>query len=210
MLLVYATSMIYFELLKESPDLIFITVVLLCIPATRLLGVILILFLLYFHRTPDQKNAIGCDQNKITEFCTAPCYGTVKKVNEKPNTVQVFLGLTDIHLQYLPYTGTIKSRTENCCGYMPANTDLADNNTNLTTVMTTDYGDIMIKQISGVLARKIINFHKPGDTVKRGDQLGFIRFGSRVDITFPPGTKILVKPEEKLYGPNTIIAHLVR
>lgn len=200
---------IYSRLLQESPDLILLTLVLLSIPNARILGVLFILLLLYFHRSPDQANAIGCDQNVITEFCTSPCYGTVTKVNEKTNTVQVFLGLTDIHIQYLPYSGTIKSRTENCCGYKPANTELSDNNTSLTTIIDTKkYGDIKVKQISGVLARKIINFHKAGDSVKRGDQLGFIRFGSRVDITFPPGTQILVWPDEKLYGPNTVIAHL--
>lgn len=198
---------IYGKLLQESPDLILLTLVLLCIPGAQIFGVLFILLLLYFHRSPDLKEAAGCNQDHLADFCTAPCYGTVTKVDQDENRVQVFLGLTDIHIQYLPYSGVIKSRTEDCCGYMPANTELANNNTSLTTIIGTKYGDIKVKQISGVLARKIINFHHTGDTVKRGDQLGFIRFGSRVDITFPKGFRILVWPDERLYGPNTIIAH---
>jgi phosphatidylserine decarboxylase len=64
----------------------------------------------------------------------------------------------------------------------------------------------MMRQIAGLMARRVITYPRPGKSVKQGEELGFIKFGSRVDLFFPRGTKILVKPGDKTIGRVTKVA----
>ncbi|WP_310560288.1 phosphatidylserine decarboxylase, partial [Flavobacterium sp.] len=68
------------------------------------------------------------------------------------------------------------------------------------------FGEILYRQIAGALARRIVNYAESGMQVKQGDDAGFIKFGSRVDLFFPIGTTINVKLNEKAIGNRTIIA----
>lgn len=188
---------IYTRLLKESPDLILLTLVLLSIPTTtiRVLGVLLILLTLYIHRSPEiNSESVGSNQTIVTEFCTAPSYGTVVKVDPDLCSIRTRLGLNDIHIQCVPYSGTIKTQIHS--------------KKSVITVINTSVGEIKITQTGSGLLSKIVNFCNIGDKVKRGDQLGFIRFGGYTDIVLPPNAQILVWPDEKTNGPNSVIAHL--
>ena len=64
---------------------------------------------------------------------------------------------------------------------------------------------MLVKQIAGALAKRIVNYLKPGDTVAQGGEMGFIKFGSRVDLLLPLGTKIEVKINQKVKGGVTIL-----
>ncbi|MFO7617048.1 MAG: phosphatidylserine decarboxylase, partial [Bacteroidales bacterium] len=65
--------------------------------------------------------------------------------------------------------------------------------------------EVMVRQIAGIMARRVVTYPKPGDEVMLGDELGFIKFGSRVDLFFPLGTRINVVPGQKSKGRVTVL-----
>ena len=67
------------------------------------------------------------------------------------------------------------------------------------------YGEVMYRQIAGALAKRIVNYLKPGDKVKQGSEMGFIKFGSRVDLLLPLDTKVEVKINQKVKGGMTVL-----
>ncbi|HCF64056.1 MAG TPA: phosphatidylserine decarboxylase family protein, partial [Chitinophagaceae bacterium] len=75
-------------------------------------------------------------------------------------------------------------------------------------VIRTGQTDILVKQIAGALAKRIVNYLVEGQDVKQGEELGFIKFGSRVDLLLPPGTKVQVQMNQKVQGGVTVIATL--
>ena len=82
-------------------------------------------------------------------------------------------------------------------------------NERTTVVVTTEkFGDVLYRQIAGALAKRIINYAEEGQMIAQGDDSGFIRFGSRVDLYLPLGTKLDVKLQDKVKGAESIIASL--
>jgi phosphatidylserine decarboxylase len=81
-------------------------------------------------------------------------------------------------------------------------------NERTTTVIDNGKAEILLRQIAGAVAKRIINYVSVGDQVKQGEDMGFIRFGSRVDIFFPIGTKIDVNINDVVKGNKTVIAKL--
>ncbi|MBX6392705.1 MAG: phosphatidylserine decarboxylase, partial [Burkholderiales bacterium] len=68
--------------------------------------------------------------------------------------------------------------------------------------------DVTCVQIAGLIARRVLCYVKPGDRLERGQRFGFIRFGSRVDVYLPPGTRVLVELGQKVYASSTVLAEL--
>jgi phosphatidylserine decarboxylase len=81
-------------------------------------------------------------------------------------------------------------------------------NERTTIVIGNDNGDILMRQIAGALARRICYYVKEGETVKQNDEFGFIRFGSRVDLYLPLGTKVDVKIGDVVKGGVSVVAHI--
>ena len=75
-------------------------------------------------------------------------------------------------------------------------------------VRSTTFGDVLYRQIAGALAKRIVNYAKEGETVIQGDDSGFIKFGSRVDVFLPLDTPIAVKLNQKVKGAQSVIATL--
>ena len=75
-------------------------------------------------------------------------------------------------------------------------------------VLKTEKGEVLVKQIAGALAKRISNYLSKGQQVKQNEELGFIRFGSRVDLLLPPGTKVRVKIGDKVQCGVTVLAEL--
>jgi phosphatidylserine decarboxylase len=73
-------------------------------------------------------------------------------------------------------------------------------------VLRNDKTTILVKQIAGAVARRIVNYLKPGQSVTQNDEMGFIKFGSRVDLLLPPGTPVNVKIGDAVQGGVTVIA----
>jgi phosphatidylserine decarboxylase len=75
-------------------------------------------------------------------------------------------------------------------------------------VLQNSYGSILVKQIAGALAKRIVNYLSVGQQVKQGDELGFIKFGSRVDVLLPVGAQVKVKLNQVVKGGVTLLAEL--
>lgn len=126
--------------------------------------------------------------------------------------IRIFLNVFDVHVQRMPASGRV-SRVEYKKGkFFDARHEKAhlENEQNLVTV-DTDRGPLVVNQIAGLIARRILCWRKEGDMVKQGERYGLIRFGSQVDVIFPPsGAEITAKVGEKVVGGESVIARWTR
>jgi phosphatidylserine decarboxylase len=120
--------------------------------------------------------------------------------------ISVFLSLFDVHVQRSPYEGLVELLHYQSGHFAPAFLqDTQSNEANLIG-LATPHGPIAVKQIAGILARRIICWPKPGDTLARGQRLGLIKFGSRVDLLLPPQVEVLVQVGQQVYSGQTLMA----
>lgn len=122
--------------------------------------------------------------------------------------VSVFMSVFNVHINHIPVEGEIVYQKHHTGKFMPASlAKSSGENERCTTVVRTPSGEeVLIRQIAGLVARRIVTYKKPGDRVTLRDQLGFIRFGSRVDLFFPATAKIMVKNGQKVLGGVTVMA----
>lgn len=170
------------------------------------------LFLISFFRKPD-RSVINKDNSRIL----APCDGKVvviEKVFEpeylKAECIQVsiFMSPLNVHINWLPTDGQILYSKYHPGKFLAAWNPKASTENERTTVCY-QYGDkkLLLRQVAGALARRIVNYARQNDQFKQGDEMGFIKFGSRVDLYLPLDAKILVGLEEKTIGNRTPIAN---
>jgi len=124
--------------------------------------------------------------------------------------ISVFMSIYSVHLNYVPVTGTITSvEHRNGLHIMAIKPKASLENEQSETVIQTESGQqIIVRQIAGAAARRVLTFLENGQKVKAGDELGFIRFGSRVDHIIPIGCDVKVRPGEKVTGCKSILAEL--
>ena len=124
--------------------------------------------------------------------------------------VSVFMSVTNVHINHVPVKGKIVYQKYHPGKFMPAYAAKSSGeNERCTTVIRTDDGmDILIRQIAGILARRIVTYKHTGDEVDLKDQLGFIRFGSRVDLFFPKNARINASMDQIVKGGTTVIAEI--
>jgi phosphatidylserine decarboxylase len=124
--------------------------------------------------------------------------------------VSIFMSLFNVHANWIPVDGTIKLVKHYDGNFHKAWLPKAsEENERCTVVITTADGtDILARQIAGAMARRIVTYPHEGDACFLDEHLGFIKFGSRVDLFLPLGTEICVKLGDKTIGNETIIAHL--
>ena len=174
-----------------------------------LAGILLLLgaFVLYFFRDPER--AIPSDPASIV----SPADGHVMEVLEEPleglpgHRISIFLSVFDVHVNRAPVAGVIR-RIEYRKGRFYAamrGRASAENEQNRIRV-SSPQGDVVFKQIAGWIARRILCWKSEGDQVARGERVGMIRFGSRVDIWMPPGVEILVRRGQKVAGGSSVLA----
>lgn len=171
---------------------------------------IIFLFFLYFFRKPNRKFAR--EKNAIY----APCDGKVVVIektkenefyNDQRIQVSIFMSPFNIHNNLYPISGTVTYTKyhpgKSLMAWKPkASTD----NERSTIVIKNNKISILCRQIAGALARRIITYSKVNDKVNVADEIGFIKFGSRVDLFIPTNTKINVTIGEKVIGGQSIIA----
>ncbi len=176
-----------------------------------LLAIIFYFFVVRFFRNPSRP--LQPNENEIT----APADGKVvvieeaeEKVyfNEKRIQVSIFMSPTNVHKNWYPLSGKIKYFRHHSGRFMvawhPKSSELNERTT--TVIETKHFGNIAVRQIAGAVAQRIVCYAKEGEQVKQGEELGFIRFGSRVDVFLPLGTEILVKKDQKVEGNITKLA----
>ena len=121
--------------------------------------------------------------------------------------ISVFLSIFDVHVNRSPVAGKITSieyRTGKFYAAMRGRAS-AENEQN-TFHVSTEHGEVVFKQIAGWVARRILCWKKVGDTVMRGERIGMIRFGSRMDIWLPDGVEILVRPGQHVAAGSSALA----
>lgn len=166
-------------------------------------------FVLYFFRDPER--AIPTEPGAIV----SPADGRVLAVesvgedNERRTKVSIFLSLFDVHVNRAPIAGTIRQ-----VQYQPGKFHVAtaaraaqENEQNIVT-MEGDRTRVTFKQIAGILARRIEFWKKVGDQLQRGERVGMIRFGSRVEVLLDPRCQVRVRPGEQVRGGSSILAIL--
>jgi phosphatidylserine decarboxylase len=164
-------------------------------------------FFLWFFRDPERIVPSG------EGLVVSPADGKVTDVsatqmNGIPCTrISIFLNVFDVHVNRAPIGGVIKSAVyrKGRFGNAMDPASAGDNEQNIVTVegggMT-----VVFKQIAGLLARRIVFNHKPGETIARGQRVGLIKFGSRTDVIFPLPAEISVKPGDRVKGGSSILA----
>ncbi len=176
--------------------------------ATLLVFLILIL---QFFRNPGRKSS--GNSNEIV----SPVDGKVVVIEEvfekeyfKENRLQVsiFMSPINVHVTRYPAAGDVVFSKYHPGKYLVAWHPKASEENERTTVVvrTSGFGDILYRQIAGALAKRIVNYAKEGDKAVQGEDSGFIKFGSRVDLFLPLGTPLNVKLNQKVRGAESIIA----
>lgn len=179
--------------------------------------IVVMIFMSYFYRKP--LNTIRNDTDgKNSNLITSPAYGTVYEIlpvvkNDHQYThISIFLSPADVHFQYFPTNATFVKTTYDATGKFSLAYEMNKSNENeksITEIKTKNGDSIFITQIAGFLVRRInTKKFKEGADIKAGQELGMIKFGSRVDVEIPSEYKILIKEGEYLYGPETIIARI--
>lgn len=122
------------------------------------------------------------------------------------NRVAIFMGAYDVHVNRSPLDGLVKNTMYTVGGHYPAFLNIASKNQRNEIVIETADGDVEVSQIAGALARRIVCYVKPGDRVMRGQRIGMIHFGSRVEVTIPEGYRQYVKIGDRVRAGESIIA----
>lgn len=124
--------------------------------------------------------------------------------------VSIFLNVFDVHVNYIPFGGVIKNVMYHAGQFLNASLDKASalNERNTLLIELESGVQMAVVQIAGLIARRIRCDVKAGDTVKRGDAFGLIRFGSRVDIYLPEGVEPLVSIGQRMIASETLIARI--
>lgn len=187
-----------------------------CVIVTLALGVpsfLFFLFIVRFFRKPSRP--IIMDENTVY----APADGTVLVIEEteepeyfkdKRIQVSIFMSVWNIHINWNPIKGIIKYYKYHPGKFLVARVPKSSTLNERTTVVIQDEKkrEILVRQIAGIIARRIICYSKVGNTVEQNSEMGFIRFGSRVDVFLPLDAKINVKLGDKTKGTQSIVATL--
>ncbi|HEY4629593.1 MAG TPA: phosphatidylserine decarboxylase family protein [Flavobacterium sp.] len=172
---------------------------------------VLLIIILQFFRNP-KRNFI-LNENQIL----APVDGKVVVIEEvyegeyfkeKRIQVSIFMSPINVHVTRYPLSGIVKFSKYHPGKFLVAWHPKASEENERTTVVIENktFGEVLYRQIAGALARRIVNYAKEGMQVMQGEDAGFIKFGSRVDIFLPLGTPINVVLNQKAVGGKTIIA----
>jgi len=175
----------------------------------RVIG-LLALFILFFFRDPERK--IPEDPKTVV----SPADGLVHKIDtdwfdettgEKRTRLSIFLSIFDVHINRYPVSGVIEKNEIRPGRFLAAFNHMAsEENAQSVLVINSEFGKVTVKQIVGLIARRIVCNAEQGAAVTRGERYGLIRFGSRMDVTLPKEAEITVKLREKVYGGSSVIA----
>lgn len=169
-------------------------------------------WIIWFFRLPNRVLTEGAD------IAICPADGKVVVIEEtfepeyfkdKRIQVSIFMSPLNVHVNRCPIAGTVRYMKYHPGKYLVAwHPKSSTENERTTMVIGGDKTELLVRQIAGALARRICYYVREGDKVKQNGEFGFIRFGSRVDIYFPLGTKIDVKIGDIVQGGVTLLAHL--
>ncbi len=172
----------------------------------------LLLFVISFFRIPNR--SLTLDETKVI----APADGKVVVIEEmfdeeyfkeKRLQISIFMSPANVHVNRNPLSGEVIYNQYHKGKYLVAwNPKSSSENERHSVVIRHAKGEILVKQIAGALARRIINYLQVGQQVGQTNEMGFIRFGSRVDVLLPVGTRVEVSLNQVVQGGVTVLASL--
>jgi phosphatidylserine decarboxylase len=170
------------------------------------------LFCAFFFRDPERSLPAG------EALVLSPADGKVVSLGPAPagaglaagaQQVSIFLSIFDVHVNRSPVAGRIERVDYHKGEFLPAWDEKASlRNEQNTVTVERDGRRVVFKQIAGLIARRIVFRKRPGDTVARGERVGLIRFGSRVDVLLPAEARLLVKVGDRVQGGASALAEL--
>ncbi|WP_411032266.1 phosphatidylserine decarboxylase family protein [Spongiimicrobium sp. 3-5] len=174
-------------------------------------AIVILLLILQFFRNPKRIAVKNFDE------ILAPVDGKVVVIEEveekeyfkdKRIQVSIFMSPINVHVTRYPASGAIKFSKYHPGKYLVAWHPKSSEENERTTVVinTPKFGDVLYRQIAGAMARRIVNYAEVGESVQQGEDAGFIKFGSRVDLFLPLNAIITVKLNQKAVGAKTCIA----
>lgn len=166
----------------------------------------LAVFCLFFFRDPDREIPAG-------RVCVSPADGRVVHLSELPPDrvrISIFLSIFDVHVNRMPVSGRVRSVRYSRGGFRMAHREQASvaNEQNSLVIEEQEGGStVEVRQIAGLIARRIVCRKREGDLVAKGERFGLIKFGSRVDILLGPEWEVTVGPGDRVAGGRSILAH---
>jgi phosphatidylserine decarboxylase len=174
-------------------------------PVAGILVVAPALFVAFFFRDPRRRVPDG------EGVVVAPADGRIVRIVEgdEGTEVSIFLSLFNVHINRSPIAGRVEAVEYRPGAYHTAFRDLAgaENERNTLTIRGADFA-VTCSQIAGVVARRIVCWKQTGDQVERGERIGLIRFGSRVDLLLPPAARLEVRMGDRVRGGSSRIARV--
>lgn len=173
---------------------------------------ILLTWTIYFFRYP--KRTINIGENNILSTADGKIV-VIEEVledeyfNEKRLMISVFMSPMNVHINWYPFNGeVIYSKYHPGRYFIAYNPKSSEHNERASVVIENEKGDnVLIRQVAGVMARRVVCYSKKGDKVLQGDEMGMIKFGSRIDFFLPTDVKINVKMGQKVKAQQTNIAY---
>lgn len=170
------------------------------------------LFIAFFFRDPEREIPAGAG------LVVSPADGRIVRIApaDEPNPlgpgamqVSIFLSIFDVHVNRAPIAGQIVRVDYRRGEFLPAFDDKASLRNEQNSVLVEDQaGRVAFKQIAGLIARRIVFRKQVGDTVARGERVGLIKFGSRVDVFVPAGARLCVRHGQRVTGGISVVAEL--
>lgn len=173
-------------------------------------SLVALLFIISFFRSPKRAFIVAHHQ------VICPADGKVVVIEEtveaeyfkdKRLQVSIFMSPANVHINRIPMSGKVEYSQYHKGKYLVAwNPKSSTENERHSVVIKSDSAEILVKQIAGAMAKRIVNYLKVGENVSQGKEMGFIKFGSRVDVLLPVGTKLNVSLNQKVKGGVTVLA----
>jgi phosphatidylserine decarboxylase len=179
-------------------------------PPWAVIPILLACFFLWFFRDPERAipeaegALVSPGDGKVTDVAT------VTLGNEKRLRISVFLSVFDVHVNRSPIAGVVRDIRYQRGQFLNAmnKTSAEHNEQNIVTLEGNDGEKVVFKQIAGLLARRIVFHPKVGDRLERGQRVGLIKFGSRVDVLLDASARVRVKVGDHVKGGASVLAFL--
>lgn len=182
-------------------------------PWLSLIFLILILYTLAFFRDPDRE--VPADPGSVVAAADGAIADIVEVeegdvLKTKTRRVGIFLSIFDVHTNRAPIAGRViyREHREGLC-VDARRVDCSEKNESMTWAFANSRATIVVRQLTGAIARRIVGWSQVGDELKKGDRFGMIRFGSRTEVYLPLTATVLVKVGDHVSGGSTIIARLL-
>jgi phosphatidylserine decarboxylase len=173
---------------------------------------LLTLWVVYFFRDPERTGERG------DALVVSPADGRIVMITDvdepsfvhgKATRISIFMNVFNVHVNRYPVNGTVKYVHYNPGKFLHAAAEKASlDNEQMSVGLETGGRLVLVRQIAGAIARRIVNYSKVGDTATQAERFGLIRFGSRVDVFVPTNSKVRVKLGDKPVAGTTVLAEL--